>query len=203
MKKGHYFSGIFIAVFVVIHLLNHLVGLGGIPEHIRFMETFRLFYRNIFIEIILLGAVLFQIISGIQLFRAKIKSVDSSLEKIQIWSGLYLAVFFFFHISAVLAGRYLLHLDTNFYFGAAGINTFPFNLFFVPYYGLAMLSFFGHIAAVHSKRMKSNFLNISPQGQARAIIGLGLLVTILVFCGMTDYFKGIRIPEAYGVLIGK
>ncbi|MBO9702448.1 MAG: hypothetical protein J7604_19715 [Sporocytophaga sp.] len=203
MKKGHYFSGIFIAVFIAVHLLNQLVSLGGVPEHIKFMETVRLFYRNIFIETILLGAILFQIISGLKLFRTKIKTVDTPFEKIQVWSGLYLVVFFFFHISAVMTGRYLFHLDTNFYFGAAGINTFPFNLFFVPYYGLAILSFFGHIAAAHSKKMKSDFLNLGPQGQARAIIGLGILVTILIFCGMTDYFKGINIPEAYGVLIGK
>ncbi|WP_028980962.1 hypothetical protein [Sporocytophaga myxococcoides] len=203
MKKGHYLSGIFIAVFVTIHLLNHLISLAGVPEHIKLMETFRLLYRNIFIETILLGAILFQTISGLKLFRTKIKTVETPFERIQVWSGLYLAVFFFFHISAVMTGRYLLHLDTNFYFGAAGINTFPFNLFFVPYYGLAILSFFGHIAAAHNKRMKSDFLSLSPKGQAGAILGLGLLVTILIFSGMTDYFKGIRIPVAYGVLVGK
>jgi hypothetical protein len=203
MKKGHYFSGIFIAVFVSIHLMNHLIGLWGITEHIEFMEKLRFYYRNIFIELILLGAIVFQIISGLSLFRTKIKTANTSFEKIQVWSGAYLAIFFIFHISAVMTGRYLLHLDTNFYFGAAGINTFPFNLFFVPYYGLAILSFFGHIATAHNKRMKSNFLNISPKGQARLIISLGFLVTVLVFCGITDYLKGIRIPKAYGVLIGK
>ncbi len=203
MKKGHYFSGIFIAVFVTIHLLNHLISLEGVREHIELMEKLRLYYRNIFVEFILLGAITFQIVSGLHLFRTKIKTADSSFEKLQIWSGLYLAVFFFFHITAIIIGRYLLHLDTNFYFGAAGINTFPFNLFFLPYYALAILSFFGHIAATHSKRMKRNLLGLDPNSQAQIIIGTGLLVTVLIFFGMTNYFKGIRIPEAYGVLIGE
>ncbi|MCR6640756.1 MAG: hypothetical protein NVV82_17625 [Sporocytophaga sp.] len=125
------------------------------------------------------------------------------MKKIQVWSGLYLAVFFFFHITAVILGRYLLQLDTNFYFGAAGLNTFPFNLFFLPYYALAILSFFGHIAATHSKRTKRNLLGLNPKSQAKIMIGTGLLVTMLIFCAMTDYFKGVKIPDAYGVLIGK
>ncbi|WP_045468969.1 hypothetical protein [Sporocytophaga myxococcoides] len=203
MKKGHYFSGIFIAVFVGIHLLNHLIGLGGIKEHIEFMEKLRVYYRNIFIELILLGAIIFQIFSGLSLFRTKIKTANSSFEKIQVWSGLYLAVFFSFHIFAVVFGRYLLHLETNYYFGAAGLNIFPFNLFFLPYYALAILSFFGHIAATHSKRMNRNFLGLDPKSQAKIMIGTGFLVTMLIFCAMTDYFKGVKIPQAYDVLIGK
>jgi hypothetical protein len=40
-----------------------------------------------------------------------------------------MALFLIIHVSAVLTGRFILHLDTNFYFGVAGINNFPFSLF--------------------------------------------------------------------------
>jgi hypothetical protein len=203
MKKGHYFSGIFIAVFVSIHLLNHLISLKGAAAHIQFMEQLRFYYRNGFIESLLLGAVVFQIVSGVRLFRSKFKTASSVWEKIQLLTGLYLALFFTFHLTAIIAGRFLLQLDTNFYFGAAGINTFPFSLFFVPYYGLAILAFFGHIAALHSQKMHSTILYLTPQHQAILLIGIGAWVTILIISGMTNNFNGIDIPEAYGVLVGK
>jgi hypothetical protein len=112
-------------------------------------------YRNVFIETLLLAAVLVQIITGLWLFNKGRKWASTFFEKLQIWSGLYLAIFFLIHLSAVLGGRWVLHLDTNFYFGVSGLNTFPFNLFFIPYYGLAVMSFFGHIAAIHQRKMRT------------------------------------------------
>ena len=154
MKRIHFISGLIITLFVGLHLFNHLMSVFSADKHIETMETLRVFYRNPIIETLLLATVLLQIISGIKLFQSKRKNVNGFFDQLQIWTGLYLAIFFLFHVGAVLGGRYLLELDTNFYFGAAGLNTFPFNIFFIPYYGLAILSFFGHIAAVHSIKMK-------------------------------------------------
>jgi hypothetical protein len=114
-----------------------------------------------------------------------------------------LAIFFIIHLSAVFGGRIFLQLDTNFYFGVSGVNTFPFNLFFVPYYGLAVLAFFGHIAAIHRKKMRMSILGLSPDKQAVAILIIGVVFSIALFAGLTDYFKGVEIPAAYHVLIGR
>jgi hypothetical protein len=152
VKKLHYISGLTIAIFVGLHLFNHLCSILGANKHIEIMNLLRVFYRNIFVESILLIAVLVQIISGLKLFWANRKTTISNFEKLHIYSGLYLAIFFIIHLSAVLGGRLVLHLDTNFYFGVAGLNTFPFNLFFIPYYGLAIFALFGHIAAIHNKK---------------------------------------------------
>jgi len=203
MKRIHYTSGIIIAVFIVLHLFNHLYSLLGIEAHLQMMDQLRLVYRNIFIETILLLAIFVQIITGVQLFRKKRKIVVGFFEKLQIWSGLYLAFFFAFHVSAVFVGRLVLDLDTNFYFGAAGINTFPFNLFFIPYYSLAILSFFGHIAAIHAKKMKQYLFGISPEKQASMFLAIGGIVVLTMFYGLTNGFNGIKLPEAYNVMIGK
>jgi hypothetical protein len=108
------------------------------------MHVLRNVYRNPVMEICLLLAVGVQIMSGIKLWIPKRKTVTSTFDKLQLWSGMYLAFFFIIHISAVLAGRFLLQLDTNFYFGVAGLNTFPLSFFFIPYYSLAIFSFFVH-----------------------------------------------------------
>ena len=203
LRTIHYFSGVIITLFVGLHLFNHVYSIFGAAEHIALMIKLRVVYRNPLIESVLLLAVLLQIVSGIQLFLKQRKFVATSFDKLHVWSGLYLAFFFVIHLSAVLGGRLFLKLDTNFYFGVAGLNTFPFNLFFVPYYALAIVSFFGHIAAIHSKKMKQNILGFSPKNQAKAILLIGICFTLLIFYGLTGHFQGVEIPSEYNILIGK
>ncbi len=202
-KKIHYISGLAITIFILLHLFNHMWSILGADRHLEMMNTLRLFYRNIFVEIILLLAVLVQIISGLKLFKMNRKTATTQFEKLHIWSGLYLAVFFVIHLSAVLGGRLFLHLDTNFYFGVAGLNTFPLNLFFIPYYGLAILSFFGHLASIHHQKMKQPLFGLTPYVQSVAILTLGLLFTVVIFYGLTNHFKGVIVPKEYHILIGK
>jgi hypothetical protein len=203
LKGFHYYSGITIAAFVFLHLGNHLLSLGGAQKHIEMMQILRVVYRNIFIEVILLLVVAIQIYSGITLYFRKRKYPDSGFGKLQIYSGLYMAFFLMIHVSAVLVGRAILHLDTNFYFGAVGLNSFPVNLFFIPYYGLAILAFFCHIASIHAFVMKGRILGLTSRNQSLVIIGLGFIFTILILLGMTNLFRGIDIPDDYMILTGK
>ncbi|TAG56960.1 MAG: hypothetical protein EAZ27_03810 [Cytophagales bacterium] len=202
-KKIHLISGITITIFIGLHLFNNVCSIFGATKHIEIMQILRLFYRNIFIETILLFAVLVQIISGLKLFKSYRNTAISNFEKLHIWTGLYLAIFFIIHLSAILGGRYFLHLDTNFYFGVAGLNAFPFNLFFVPYYAIAIISFFGHIACIHHKKMKHNIFGLTPNIQSIIIVIFGICFTILMFYGLTNHFNGVKIPSEYNVLIGK
>ena len=203
LNRIHYLSGITITIFVGLHLFNHSLSVFGAQTHIEVMNNLRIFYRNVFVEAILLLTIIVQIVSGIQLFQSKRETALALFEKLQIWTGLYLSIFFIIHLSAVLGGRYFLHLDTNFYFGVAGLNTYPLSLFFVPYYGLAMFSFFGHVAAIHHKKMKLSLLGFTPYGQSVAILVFGIIFTIFIFYGLTNHFNGVSIPQEYDVLIGK
>lgn len=197
IKKIHFISGFTIAIFIVVHLFNHFYGIFGADKHIELMNTLRVFYRNIFVETILLLAIIIQIISGFKLFIAQRKTVSTYFDKLQLWTGFYLAVFFIIHVSAVFVGRLLLNLDTNFYFGVAGLHIFPLNLFFVPYYALAIISFFGHIAAIHNKKMKQNILGLTPSQQSKIILTFGICLTVVVFYGLTNHFQGIEILINY------
>jgi hypothetical protein len=203
IKKIHYISGLIITIFIGLHLFNHFCSIFGADKHIEIMTGLRHLYRNIFIETILLLSALVQIISGLQLFRINRKIAGANFEILHIWTGLYLAIFFVIHLSAVLAGRYFLRLDTNFYFGVAGLNSFPTNLFFFPYYGLAIISFFGHIASIHHKKMKKQIFSLSPNSQATVILLLGVVLTLTIFYGLTNHFNGVTIPKEYNILSGK
>ncbi|MCZ8215599.1 MAG: hypothetical protein O9262_05125 [Cyclobacteriaceae bacterium] len=201
LKRLHYLTGIVIFTFIVVHLINHVFALWGAEKHIAVMHMLRSIYRNLVMEICLLLAVSIQVVSGVKLWISKRNAILSTFDKLQLWSGMYLAFFFIIHISAVLAGRFLLHLDTNFYFGVAGLNTFPINLFFIPYYSLAIISFFIHLAMVHAKRMKWNVLHLTPRDQSMAIMVFGVILTIIILYGLTNGFRGVEIPEDYQLKI--
>ncbi len=201
MKRIHYIAGITITFFIVLHLLNHLYSFFGVLKHIEVMDTLRIFYRNIVVETILVCAILIQSITGIKLFLIKRKTASSFFDKLQLWSGFYLAIFFVFHLGAVFTGRLLLHLDTNIYFGVAGLNTFPFLLFFAPYYGLAIISFFAHIAAIHKQKIKRSLLGASPTLQGYIILFTGIVLTFIIIYGLTNGFQGFEIPKEYQINI--
>ena len=102
-----------------------------------------------------------------------------------------------------MIGRNVLNLDTNFYFGAAGLNIFPLNLFFIPYYGLAITSFFGHLAAIHYQKMKTTVLGFTAKKQSNFILVIGVILTFIILYGLTNGLEGFEIPEAYQLPIGE
>ncbi|MEL6133107.1 MAG: hypothetical protein AAFR59_07040, partial [Bacteroidota bacterium] len=154
-------------------------------------------YRHPVAEGILLLTLIFQIQSGTLFFWKARKRKLPFWYQIQRWSGVYLAFFFVNHLLAIAVGRYVLQLDTNLYFGATGLNTFPYFLFFIPYYGLAICSFFAHLAAIHAQKMKITVRGFQPHQQAWIILTLGLIYALAILMGLTDNFQGLSIPSPY------
>jgi hypothetical protein len=114
-----------LTAFVAVHLANHLLALHSLALHQRGMALLRLGYRHPVVETLLLAAVLFQVGSGMWLLRRKWQRDAPFFERVQLYSGLYLAFFLLVHCGAVLTGRHLQHVDTDFYFAAMGLNTAP------------------------------------------------------------------------------
>ena len=129
LNSAHRISGSFLAIFIIMHLANHLVGLNSVDAHVQFMDSFRAIYRNIFVEILLMLAVCLQIYSGVIFAINGWKSRVGIIPWIQAGSGLYLAFFLLNHVGAIFFGRFALQLDTNFYFAVAGIHVSPFHFF--------------------------------------------------------------------------
>lgn len=186
MKEIHYFSGLTIATFVGIHLLNHALILHSTEWHIAFMNAVRKVYRHPIIETILLAAVCTQIVTGIYLANNKWGSIESIFDFLHIASGFYMSLFLIVHVSAVLMGRYKLGIDTNLYFGVGYMNVSPQRYFFIPYYALAITSFFVHMACIHKTKM-SEYVELSTaQNQSIGIIAFGIIFTILVITKMAS-----------------
>lgn len=146
LRKLHALSAVLIAAFACLHIANHLVGLSGAAEHIAFMKAARSVYRFPAVEFVLLSCVAFQVVSGLTFVIRGWKQRHGLIPWLQAVSGTYLSFFLVVHVGAVLFGRAALNLDTNFYFAAAGFHVAPFQLFFAPYYFLAVVALFTHLA---------------------------------------------------------
>ena len=78
IKKIHTISGLIIAIFIGLHLCNHVCSIWGSDKHIEIMNELRHIYRNVFIETILIITVYIQIISGVGLFIVHRKTAFTS-----------------------------------------------------------------------------------------------------------------------------
>lgn len=185
IKTIHYFSGLTIALYVGVHLFNHLLILHSESKHIQFMKWARKIYRQRVIESILLTAIAVQIFSGIYLVIQKLPKTESWFDWLQIGSGVYLALFLSNHVRAVMVGRHKMHIDTNLYYGAGVMNMWPHKLFYIPYYAFAILSFFCHVACIHRIKMKEFVSLEAAEQQAMGIIILGCILTFLIIFRMS------------------
>lgn len=183
LKKIHRYSGIVLATFFLFHMTNHLFACGGADLHIRVMKLLRIVYRFPPVEILLLLSALVQVISGLTLAWKK-GFRKNGYDVMQVVSGLYLSFFLFYHIGAVMLGRHVWNVETDFHFAAWGVKNSPADLFFIPYYSLSVLCVFIHLACVHRQKSlalsQSKSSHRSPERQALAIMASGVIVTILI-----------------------
>jgi succinate dehydrogenase/fumarate reductase cytochrome b subunit len=145
---AHGISAALIGVFAAVHLSNHVSGILGGDVHKAFMTAARSVYRQWFVEIPLVAAVVFQVLSGITLLARRLRNgLSDSWSALQAASGAYMALFFMSHVSAVARARYLRHTDTNWrWLTADDLLTDPWSARLLPYYILGVLAFGLHVA---------------------------------------------------------
>lgn len=196
LRKLHLLSAMVLGLFLLLHIANHIAGLWGIESHIAFMDRARTIYRQPLLEMILIGLVGFQALSGITMLLKGWRSRTGLLPWVQALSGAYLAFFLLVHVSAVLTGRLTLGLDTNFYFAAAGFHVAGWVWFFTPYYFLAVAALFTHIGC-------ALFWNIDGGGTIRSktalmvSVTLGLVLGTAITAALAGKIYPVAIPQRY------
>jgi succinate dehydrogenase/fumarate reductase cytochrome b subunit len=171
LRAAHRLSALPIGAFLVLHVANHLVGLMGQHEHIRFMRTIRPIYRNAIVEPALLLLLVWQVSSGLRLLLARRRDANGIVAWLQIGSGAYLALFLAIHVLSVLVARHSLGLETDFGFAAAGLHSPASVWFFAPYYAGSVIALFTHVGCATSWALYPH----SRSAQIRWIIGAGTL----------------------------
>lgn len=197
LHKLHRASAFIIGTYVAVHLFNHGLALRSVEAHVQFMESFRHIYRNPLAEVLLLACATLQVGSGIYFIKNRWRQRHGFFERVQALSGSYLAFFLLVHVGAILFGRAALDLDTNFYYAAAGMHVSPFQYFFVPYYSLAVVAIFGHIACAVHWFTRDNLSEASRNYFGHTVLAVGVLASVLIVAAFAGAFYDVKIPQAY------
>lgn len=196
LRAYHFGSATVLGCFLLVHIVNHIVGLTGQAQHVAFMHAVRPFYRNAVIEPMLLALLAWQVASGLIMVVRGWRSRRGKVAWLQAGSGLYLAAFVTIHVLSVLSGRAALHLDTDFRFAAAGFHVPGWPWYFWSYYSLAIFALFAHVGC-------AIYWNVLDRNRNAAIFALrsmviaGATLGLLVVSALAGKLYPVDIPARY------
>lgn len=193
-RRLHRASAVVLLFFIVPHLANHLMALAGIDAHVAAMRQLRAIYRFAPVEVLLLVATLLQVVTGLVLAYRGRHTRRGFWPRLQIWSGIAIAAFLLQHVPAVMVGRYLQQLDTNFYFAAAVLQGGLYKYYFFLYYFAGLTAVFVHLAAALRLRMHPGHARSLA---AALVIAGGIVAAILILLCFGGAFYEIRLPAGY------
>jgi len=137
-----------IAGFVSLHLFNHLTGFWSADTHIAVMEVLRKWYRSDAVEPLVVALMLFMVISGALLLRARLSRPAGFFETLQTMTGAYLGIYILGHMNSVfIYARLSAGIETDFWFasgGKAGLLGDPWSVRLLPHYALGVWSVITH-----------------------------------------------------------
>lgn len=203
IQKIHRISAIVVSLFVLLHLINHALAGFGPTMHIEVMQLFRKIYQNPLSEFILILAILVQVGTGGYFLKQNKGLKRTRWGALQIYSGAYLLFFLLAHTSALIFYRLGLGIDTNFYFGAGpivGAKYLPY--FFIPYYFLAIFSFWTHIACVLRRVLLQKGKIALANNLAKGLMMIGAVLGIHILLAFSGIYFDFELPKEIQGLFG-
>ena len=169
-RLAHRGLALALAGFLLAHLAHHLWGaLAGPQAHEALRLALGVVYRHPLVEPLLLAGFMMQAILGLVLARRR------GWRGMQAISGLVLAAFLPVHLGAILMAR-AQGVTTDLGFAAAGVQDWPWTLFFAPYYALAVWALLAHAGAGMARACPTRAALFRAGGH---VAGLGLALAIL------------------------
>jgi hypothetical protein len=191
IKRLHRYNAVFLLLFIVAHITNHVIGLVGIENHIATMGMLRVVYRVQVIEITVIILFFSQIALGLGLILKRGKP-RGRWAWIQAISGVYIAFFLLQHLSAVIMMRLTYaQLDTSFYWAASVVQANPMGWYFFPYYAFGIMSIFAHLAAAIHFRWPDAVILRPVLLASGVVFGLAIPVSLI------GRFYEVSLPQEY------
>lgn len=177
-----------LGVFLLPHLFNHLVGLLGIDAHWSLMKVLRALYRNGFLEPMIIAAFIFQILSGLVLFRPKTAIKSDMLDSLQTASGIYLAVFVMAHVNSVFTLARYFDIDTTYAWtvnAPTGLIMSAWDIRLLPHYSLAVFFLIAHLACGARVVMRGHDMALAKANKITwSLVAIAVIVSIAITTGM-------------------
>ena len=181
-RRIHGYSAMLIALFALAHISNHSLGIISLPTHAAVLHVLRLVYRQQVMETVVVLAVLVQSSTGLVMVWKSYLRSGTPVRNMQILSGLFLALFFFSHLSAVYHTRQR-GIDTDFAWavsGQAGLLGVKGSAALVPLYTLSVLMIFTHLASQMRRRLPRVVSERVAQNAFYGVLALGGVATLVI-----------------------
>lgn len=194
LRVAHGVSAAFILLFVCFHLTNHLFGLLGPELHASIMKMGRAVYRIPIIEFALIGLLLFQVVSGVNLALRWSRTAGDFFRVFQIGSGIYVAAFIITHLNSALIGaRAVRHIETNWDWasgGAEGLIYDSWNIRLTPHYACGVFFVLSHLCSGLRQVLIAH--NVNAQLANRVWL-LGVVVSLAIASAIMAGLFGARL----------
>lgn len=178
LRIAHGTSALLIVViFLGWHLLNHASAAFSSEFNQAMMSTLRKWYRSEFVQPVLVTLVLFQVVSGVILFRRATTGRSDLYRTMQTSTGAFLTAFIVSHLNAVfILGRAVTNVDTTFLWASgapAGLLPDAWNVRLIPHYSLGVWFVIVHIGLGLRGVLLAH--RVSPLAAGRVAWALGAL----------------------------
>lgn len=168
-------AGVILA-FVVLHLTSHLAAVHSLELNLRVTVWMRTIYKQPLVEALLLAAVPVQAVSGGWLVRNAWPGAPDALARLQVASGVVLALFVTAHATATA----VLFRDLTFYSASGAARGLVRDPSFFAYYVLGVVAVFVHLAggarALVSRRRGPD----AGRAWAYGVLAAGAAVSIVI-----------------------
>jgi hypothetical protein len=187
---------VLVAIFLALHITNHLMFAAGPGTYEAVMKVFRHVYRAEFLQPLLVALFLFQIGTGLFFVWRETAAPSDRFRTFQIASGVYLAFYVLGHMNSVfIFARTYLGIDSGWGFATGaptGLVRDAWNIRLVPHYWLGVFFLLAHLAAgarviLIGHGVRKAFADRVMIGGA-IIAGIIATVIILGMCGMRVEF---------------
>lgn len=186
LRRAHRLNALALAAFILLHLGNHLVIFLGADAHLAVLRQLRHIYRLPGIEHLLFGLFAVQILLGLVLAQ-RLRQTPVPWRRVQMASGMVLALFLVQHLSAVLLTRWAYpDVDTNTYWAASVVSRAPLSWYFVPYYILGIAALCLHLIAA-----------LRAHWPRRALAWAALSVSGLIVGGFMGLYHPLVLPTQH------
>jgi hypothetical protein len=193
-RVAHGIAAALLVSFVLFHLSNHLLGLVGPELHASVMRVGRVVYRSAVAEPVLIGLMLFQVMSGGRLaWRWSGEQLDA-YRVFQIGSGTYLAAFIVTHLNSALVSARTVHKIETGWAWASGAPTGlihdAWNIRLFPHYAFGVFFILAHLGSGLRGVVIAHGMSA---GVANRVWAVGLVVSGLVSVAIMSGLCGVRI----------
>lgn len=144
-------AAVLVVGFIGLHLANHAAGLVSAEMHLTIMHALRHWYRQAWVEPVLVALMLLQVVTGAALARRwLLRGRLEHARALQVATGVYLGVYLLCHLnSTFIYARAVEGIDTDFWFasgGQGGLMASAWNVRLVPHYLLAVFALVLHLS---------------------------------------------------------